>query len=208
MKNFPLHVGVLSILFWVTSCQKSAQTEPEEPVRLPEKTLYTLQGGGQGLDITFALSSSTCQVAVSLDPIEQAARNIRRVYGEVNLIEKPLSSARITGIDLITRTDYDSEHPKGSSLNDILELHYIGPDGRYYSRIDLVEYFNVYPTIEINGPFVFRLATQVLPPKENRTKRTDLPGYEAGIYVVDVTLRLTFDDGTELSIDPTPALLI
>lgn len=215
--------AILALILLGTACKKESAQEPElpeEPVVLPQKTLYTLNNE-KGLEVYSALcyvntyepgssvptgSTLWCNVGVRLDQLASASQAIERTYGEVEIVRKPFSSTSIVGIDLITNADYDEEHPKGSSLNDIMELHYIGPDGKYYSTIDLIEYFKIYPTLDINDGFVFRLKAKALPPQKNHIVRTDLANYDS-LLAVDVTLKLTLEDGTALLIDPLPDLL-
>lgn len=138
--------------------------------------------------------------------METVSQLINSTYGDVKIVSEPLTAMRITGIDLITNADYDDAHPKGSSLNDIMELHYIGPDGRYYSIIDLTESCKTYPGLDIKDGFVFRLSAKTLPPKKNHIVLTGLAGFKEGesLLAVDVTLKITLEDGTTLSINPVP----
>lgn len=203
------------------SKEKGESAPPEESKAIPsEITLYT-SDGNKALYVASCLSylhsyenespvptgtALICDVDVTLEPIETVSQFVKFTYGEVKIVDQPLTATRITGIDLITNADYDEAHPKGSSLNDIMELHYIGPDGKYYSKIDLVEFFTAYPGLDIEDGFVFRLSAKTLPAKENEIKLTGLACLKQNEYMlaVDVTLKISLKDGTMLSIDPIP----
>lgn len=207
------------------SKEKGENVPPEETLTNPtEVTIYT-NDANKALNVASCLSyvfayedgssvptgqTLICDVDVSLESMETVSHLINFTYGDVKIVLEPLTAMRITGIDLITNADYDDAHPKGSLLNDIMELHYIGPDGRYYSIIDLTEYFKTYSGLDIKDGFVFRLAAKTLPPKKNHIMLTGLAGFKEGesLLAVDVTLKITLEDGTTLSIAPVPGMKI
>lgn len=205
-----------------TGCSKERieqEPEPTEDVESPEvqagRILYTLDDD-KGLNAQSALcdiniyddsglpigSQQTCQVEVGLERIDFVRDRLLWIYGEEEeIVEKPLSSTHITGIELITQADYDEEHPKGSSLNDIMELRFLSAESTY-SSIALTDYFETYPTLDITGiGRVFTLEARTLPAEKNHIVGED------GNLAIDVTLKLTLDDETVLSIDPIPGIL-
>lgn len=202
--------------------EKGESAPPDESKAIPsEVTLYT-SAGNKALDVTSCLSyllsyedgssvptgtTPVCDVDVNLKPIETVSQGAKFIYGDVAIVSQPLVSTRITGIDVITNAPYDAAHPKGSSLSDIMELHYIGPDGKYYSKIDLTEYFKTYSGLDIQDGFVFRLSTKTPPAKENEIELTGLACLKKGesMLAVDLTLKISLEDGTTLSIAPIPA---
>lgn len=214
---------VLAATASLAGCSKDEgeSAPPEESLTNPSEVVLYTGDGNKALNVISCLSylhayenESTvptgttliCDVDVSLHPVGMVSQWIQFTYGDVKIVGEPLTAARITGIDLITNADYDDAHPKGSSLNDIMELDYIGPDGRYYSTMDLNDYFKTYPALDIKDGFVFRLSAKTLPPEKNHIQLKGLACLKEGEYLlaVDLTLKITLEDGTVLSITPVP----
>lgn len=220
-------VTVLATTAILAGCSKEKKETPppEETITNPtEVTLYT--SGNTALSVESSLSyiynypedetqpvqsTPMFDIDISLPSLETAMDWVKYAYGEVQINKTEFTPKNITSIEVIALSDYDAAHPKGSSLNDLMELHYVGSDGRYYSKMDLTEFFNTYGTLSwepANGVgWVFRLAARTPPAKENElTFRpahfTDKEGLPLPCFVV--TVKITMEDGTTLSIDPVP----
>lgn len=203
-------------------CSKEKkETPPSEPLPKGEVTLYT--EGKAALSVMsslsyildpegkFASSTPMFDIDVGLSPYNNVVNEIKMIYGEVNVIKVAFTPKDIKAIDVIALSDYDAAHPKGSSLNDILELHYIGEDGQYYSVMDLTEYFATHPVLNWDSRkssgWLFRLAARTPPSKENELSYrpaylTDKDNYFWPYF--GVTVKITMEDGTTLSIAPIP----
>lgn len=117
-------------------------------------------------------------------------------------IRKEFSDKPVTGIEVIANANYDTTHPKGASLNDLMKVDYPKPDGMGpgYLTMDMAEYFSTLGKVWLHEGWSFRLFAKTPPAKEN----------EAGFYVNDdhpenfagVTLKLTLEDGTVIEIVP------
>ncbi len=199
--------------------QKEKEQEEELTKHYPEYKLYTTGNSALvvGSSFSFILPPGgpgtgepqpICDVDVALQDLESANRSVEYTFGDRTIVTTPLSSTRIVGMDVITNADYDDAHPAGSSVADIMELHYIGDDGRYYSRMDLTDYFTTYSELDIKvdpdsaSGFVFRLSAKSMPLEENYIWRTDLACVDPGhaMLAVDFTLVLTLADGSVVEI--------
>lgn len=116
-------------------------------------------------------------------------------------IRKDLPSSLITGIEVIANSDYDQDHPKGSRLDDLLEVTYPNPEQLSYHTMPLMEYMEKYRGLNLSRRFI--LAAKTPPAKENELKIIRDPkhpeSYSLGFIV---TLKLTFGDGTLVEIVP------
>lgn len=219
---------ILAAATILAGCSKETKETPppEETITNPtEVTLYIvdenealyvssclsyLESYPNGTSYPSGEATILCDVDIAVRPLDGASAMVNWTYGDIDIIKKPITLSPITGIDLITNADYDEAHPKGSSLNDIMELHYIGEDGQYYSVMDLTEYFATHPVLNWDSRkssgWLFRLSAKSLPLKENEIKYTGLAHQKEGEYMtgVDVTLKITMEDGTTLSIAPIP----
>lgn len=215
---------ILAAATILAGCSKETkETPPPEPLPNREVTLYTngntalsvmsclsyIESYNGGSDVTDD-SNLICDVDVRLESLGTVNHQVKFTYGNVKITSKAFTMNPITNIDLITNVDYDDAHPKGSSLNDIMELHYIGEDGQYYSVMDLTEYFATHPVLNWDSRktsgWLFRLSAKKLPPKKNHIELTELAYQKEGdsLLAVDVTLKITMEDGTTLSIAPIP----
>lgn len=207
------------------SKEKAIQVDPNgtKPI---EVTLYT-SDGNTALAVSSSLSyilnypegadaptgsTPMFDIDVCLRPLTAVSQSVKSTYGDTKIITKSFDAKNITAIDVIAGSDYDATHLKGSSLNDLMELHFIGNDGKYYSKMDLTEYFRTNTALGWNkrndlSGWVFRLYAKTPPLKENEIPFR--PDYftdkeEFSLSSFGVTLKLTLADGTVLSIDPIP----
>lgn len=214
-------LALLALALVGTGCKKETSGPEEEPERTEEsenasgKTLYTVDDEQSGLCAHSVLAEINvydesglptgtewrCFVEVGLMRLPVVRDEMEIAYGEeVEIVEKPIPSTHIVAIDLITNADFDDEHPKGSSLNDIMTVRFLDREQNDAS-VALTEYFKTYPTLDItDNNRIFTLEAQTLPLEKNYIEIED------ETFAIDVTLKLTLDDETVIIIDPIPTI--
>lgn len=206
----------LYILIGVVSCQKT-DLEGPEPEYESTTVVYTTNTSKTVLEAYSFIHTGPCDIApeeqirtfflqVDLAGNDTFFKEIQYFYGrKTQILAREFEPASIVSIDVIADSDYDAAHPKGSSLNDILELEYPDPKGPGQLRVDLDTYFATHAELTA---WKFNLNAKTPPLQENEIEFHPAAELDYSLLGFGVTLQLTLADGSTLKITPLPSVMI